>query len=83
MKPNYVKGGSLDKWEAWRPSGQHFVHTNSDISREDALFSVKAGYAWDQRRRTRGFNYGVDKKLYLVSGQGINIDNIYIGKSDE
>ncbi len=83
MKPNYVKGGGLDKWDGWRPSGKHFVHTNSDVSRYDAHFSVRAGYVWDKRGRARGWSYGVDKKIYLVSPQGICIDSIFIGKSDE
>lgn len=80
---NYVKGASMDKWEAYRPTNSPFMNSTSEVGMKDANFSVRCGYAWNANRRSRGFGYGVDKKLYHASGQGILIDSYYVGKGDE
>lgn len=75
------KHRSLDKYEAYKPDKSHFVQDIYPAGCQAERFHNPSGYA-NFGRGKRGFSFGIQKKLYRVSGNGINIDSYHVGKSE-
>lgn len=75
------KSGSMDKYDGYMPNKAHWIHDDYYVSNEQREFHTAAGWAYREGRR-HGFRIGVNNKMWKVSPMGINVDNRYIGKSD-
>lgn len=70
-----------DKYDSYMPNKPHWVQGEYRVSGESEQFHL--GNAYMSNGYGRGTSFGVSKKAWVVSGYGINIDNQYIGKSEQ
>lgn len=78
----FDKCGGLDKYDAYVPAKNQFLHDDFYVSAWKHKFHMSTAHGYYTRGKG-GWNMGTQKKLYKASPNGINVDSHYVGKSDE
>jgi hypothetical protein len=83
MSRGFIKGGGMDKFDAYLPLKHTFIHDSYCVSNQQNYFHNKVGYMYDPTGDRCSAHYGVDKKLWKISPHGITIDSVDVGRSDK
>lgn len=71
----------LDKYEGHMPNRAHWVQGEYYVSLESERFHLSYGWK-DNGRLKGGTRFGVQRKLHHVSPNGVSVDSMYVGKSE-
>lgn len=78
----FKKYGSLDKYDAFIPVKNQFIHDDYYVSAWKYNFHTSTAYVF--RTKNQGnLHMGVQKCQNKISPKGLKVDKLYIGKSDE
>lgn len=77
------KSNGLDKFEYHRVIDKKFTHNDAYVSYRVENFHVHTGYMYDPSGRKSGYSFGINKRGWKCSGEGLLVDNYHIGKADE
>lgn len=80
---NIIRHASDDKFDAYMPNVPNFIHSGYNVSSKEESFIISSGYIWANGYDKKGQEFGTQKKMWKISGQGIMIDYRNIGKSDK
>jgi len=81
MNKKFNKASGFDKFDGYMPGKKNFIHDDYYVSCELRLFHMDNAYAYPDRGR--GFNMGIQKKMYMISPEGFAVDSSCIGQSDK
>jgi len=70
-----------DKWEGHRPNKANWMSNDYSVSPNSLMFHSDHAYV-GYVDGTSG-SYGINKKTWLISSQGINFDGNHVGKNEE
>lgn len=77
----FLKHGDQDKYDGYMPNIPGFVHDDYYVSGHQDQFHMPTAYGY-RNGRGRGTRFGVQKKMWIASGRGIQVDGSGTGKSD-
>lgn len=75
------KSRGIDKFDGCLGKERRFVHDNWGVGNESEYFNNPSGFL--HRPNERGTFFGIEKRIWRVSGRYIGVDGSDIGKSDQ
>ena len=75
------KHNRIDRWDCTWPGAKIKIHDHYGVSARSDSFHCSAGWMhYDTGRR--GHKFGINNKVYKISGAGIMVDGEWIGKPE-